>query len=175
MSFIHLARELAASAPHRWALAFLGHVPGAPPITQTLHLLSIASIVGSTIFIDLRILGLALRSQDLGAMTRRLMPWTWWALPVLFVSGSVFVLARPMRYFVNPVFGWKFVFLGLALLVTLYFHWSSTRAADYWSATPARRLQAKTIAAVSLLLWLGVIFAGRWIAYADYLYPELGN
>jgi hypothetical protein len=27
------------------------------------------------------------------------------------------------------------------------------------------------IAALSLLLWIGVVLAGRWIAYVDYLFP----
>jgi hypothetical protein len=30
----------------------------------------------------------------------------------------------------------------------------------------------KLVAALSLLLWVSVVLAGRWIAYADYLFPE---
>jgi hypothetical protein len=33
-------------------------------------------------------------------------------------------------------------------------------------------LGTKVIAAISLLLWVGVVLAGRWIAYVDYLFPE---
>jgi len=30
----------------------------------------------------------------------------------------------------------------------------------------------KLLATISLLLWIGVVLAGRWIAYVDYLLPE---
>jgi hypothetical protein len=33
-------------------------------------------------------------------------------------------------------------------------------------------VSTKVIAAVSLLLWVCVVLAGRWIAYVDYLFPE---
>ena len=65
---------------------------------------------------------------------------------------------------------------GIALLapaVTLaaYFHWMSTREEGYWEKTSGRRTTIRIVAAVSLLLWLGVAMMGRWIAYADYLFP----
>jgi hypothetical protein len=37
----------------------------------------------------------------------------------------------------------------------------------FWELTPARRTTARMTAIVSLLLWVGIVFAGRWIAYMD--------
>jgi hypothetical protein len=155
---------------HDAAVYLLSNVPGFPPIVQTVHLLSIACIAGSIVMIDLKVLGLALPSQNLSELVRRSMPWLWWSLPMLLISGSMFVLARPQRYFVNPVFGIKFALLLPAVLLALVFHLRARRT-GYWEESPARRVQAKTIAAVSLLLWIGVLLAGRWIAFADYLFP----
>ena len=42
--------------------------------------------------------------------------------------------------------------------------------AGYWEQSSLRRVSARVIAAVSLVLWIGVVLAGRWIAYADYLF-----
>jgi len=149
---------------HDTVVYLLSNVPGLPPIVQTFHLLGIAVIMSSVVLLDLRILGLALPSQDVQELTRRVMPWVWWTLPVMLLSGSMFVFARPRRYFTNPIFGLKFALLLPAIALAAVLHFVSVRKPDA-SGT-------KVIAAVSLLLWVGVVLAGRWIAYVDYLFPE---
>jgi cytochrome bd-type quinol oxidase subunit 2 len=149
---------------HDTVVYLLSNVPGLPPIVQTFHLLGIAVIMSSVVLLDLRILGLALPSQDVQELTRRVMPWVWWTLPVMLLSGSMFVFARPRRYFTNPIFGLKFALLVPAIALAAVLHFVSIRKPDSWST--------KVVAAVSLLLWVGVVLAGRWIAYVDYLFPE---
>lgn len=165
-----LAELIAGSPLQEFALFLLRSIPGFPPIIQTVHILGIAAVMGSIVILDLRILGLAVPSQSIGEMTRRLMPWLWVALASNLVSGSVFVLARPNRYFSNPVFGWKFTFLLPAILLALLFHLLSRRETDYWTASPQRLWYARAIALASLGLWIMVAMAGRWIAYAEYIY-----
>lgn len=167
-----VARALAASPINKLAVYLLSEVPGFPPIVQTVHILSIAAIMGSVVLIDLRVLGLALPSQSTAELVRRLMPWTWWALPVLAVSGLVFVCAQPARYLSNPVFGLKFAMLAPAIIFAAVFQWGNARDASFWERSRGRSTSARAIAAFSLLLWVGVVMAGRWIAYADYLFPE---
>ncbi len=152
------------------SLYLLRNIPGFPPIIQTVHILGIAAVMGSIVMIDLRILGLALPSQNLAEMTRRLMPWLWIALASNAISGGVFVLARPARYFNNPVFAWKFTFMIPAILLTLLFHELSRRQENYWSLTRQRVISARLLALLSLALWILVALAGRWIAYAEYIY-----
>ena len=166
-----VARALAASPFNTLAVYLLGQVPGFPPIVQTVHLLSIAAIMGSVVLLDLRVLGLALPSQSTTELVRRLMPWTWWALPVLAASGLVFVCARPARYLFNPVFGLKFAMLAPAIMLAVVFQRGHAKSQGFWEQSRGRRASARTIAACSLLLWMGVAMAGRWIAYADYLFP----
>jgi len=169
---LDLANALAES-PLRTAVVYLlGNVPGLPPIVQTIHILSVAAIMGSVVLIDLKVLGLALPSQSLSELARRLMPWTWWALPTLALSGAVFILARPASYVVNPVFRLKFAMLAPAVVLAAVFHRAMAGDSGFWERTRAREIAAKVVAAVSLLLWIGVAMAGRWIAYADYLFPE---
>ena len=165
-----LARGLLGTPPSNLALYLLGNVRGFPPIVQTVHLISVAVIMGSIVLIDLRVLGLALPSQTSNELVKRLMPWTWWALPFFALSGLIFILARPARYAVNPVFGLKFVMLVPAIVLGVVFHRVSLNDATFWDRTRGRRVLAKTIACGSLLLWLGVVLAGRWIAYANYLF-----
>lgn len=166
-----LARALVGTPINKFALHLMTNVPGFGPIVQTVHLLCIAAVMGSIVLIDLRVLGLALPSQSTTELTRRLMPWTWWALPCLAVSGLVSLFARPNRYLVNPVFGIKFALLALAVMLGVVFHRATLRDESFWERSRGRRALSKTVALFSLLLWIGVAMAGRWIAYADYLFP----
>lgn len=152
------------------ALWVLTNVPGFPPIIQAIHILGIAVIMGTVVMLDLRILGLAVRSQGISEMSQRLLPWVWWALAVNFISGAFFVFGRPVRYFNNPIFGWKLSFLLPAILLTLCFHLLSRSQPNYWELNAKRVWTARGIALLSLGLWIMVAMAGRWIAYVEYIY-----
>jgi hypothetical protein len=161
-----LARTVNGSSVHDAALYLLGNIPGFPPMVQTVHILGIACVMGSIVLIDLKVLGLALPSQNVPELVRRLMPWTWWALLFVLLSGATLFVARPGRYLVNPLFGIKVAMLIPAVILAAVFQRLVNRNGDAASVAAMR-----TIAFVSLLLWIGVVMAGRWIAYADYLFP----
>jgi hypothetical protein len=162
--FLEFARAIASSGAHDVAVDLLSTVPGLPPIMQTFHLLSIAVVLGSTVLVSLRTLGVAARSQVPSEMARRLAPWTWSALPVLLVSGLIFVLARPQRYFTNPMFAIKFALLVPALMLAVLLYRNL-------KTTPSVGGSARTLAGLNLIAWSAVVLAGRWIAYADYIFP----
>lgn len=168
-----LANALVESEAREFAVYLLSNVPGLPPIAQAIHIMGIAVVMSSIVMVNLRFLGIAVPSQNVSEMIRRLMPWTWWALPVNAVTGLLFVAARPVRYFYNPVFGIKFMLLVPAVVLAFVVYWLNRRETGFWERSLARRNSARVIAAVSMLLWIGVVLAGRWIAYADYLFvPE---
>ena len=97
------------------------------------------------------------------------MPWTWWALVVLLITGGLLIIARPNRYFYNPVAQWKFSLLACALTLALAIHLTNKKSPGFWEMSGSRLLAARGISLLALCLWIGVIFAGRWIAYVDYL------
>ncbi|MAW62486.1 MAG: hypothetical protein CL462_01585 [Acidimicrobiaceae bacterium] len=165
-----VAAWLTESQAQELAVYLLGNVPGLPPIAQSFHILGIAVVMSSTVMINLRLLGLAVPSQNVSEMIGRLMPWTWWALLVNATTGLLFVVARPNRYFYNPVFSWKFLCLVPAVLLALVIYRMSKREPGYWEQSTRRLVSARVIASISLVLWVGVVLAGRWIAYSDYLY-----
>lgn len=165
-----LADLLAESQLQAVAEYLLRTVPGLPPIAQSFHILGIGAVMASSVMINLRLLGLAVPSQNPSEMIRRLMPWTWAALAVNLVSGSLFVFARPARYFLEPVFGYKVMMLVPAFGLVAFMHWLALREEGYWDRSNDRRRTAKAMAVVSLLLWVGIILAGRWIAYSEYLF-----
>ena len=107
---------------HAAALYLLSKVPGGPPIVQTVHLLGISVVMGSAVLINLRVLGLALRGQATEDLIRRLAPWTWTALPLLALSGLVFIVAQPYRYLDDPIFRLKFALMVPAIATTIARH-----------------------------------------------------
>ena len=165
-----LATALTDSQAQELARYLLGNVPGLPPIVQTLHIVGICVVMASIVMVDLRFLGVAVPSQNVSEMISRLMPWAWWALPVNAVTGLVFIVARPPRYFYNPVFGIKFSLLVPAVALALVVYRLNRKETGYWEQTLPRRISGRVIAACSLVLWIGVVMAGRWVAYWDYLF-----
>lgn len=147
------------------SIQLLSTVPGLPPILQTIHLLGLAMLMASAVMMNLRLLNLAGRGQQVQEMLQRLFPWLFWALPVMALSGLPFLLARPQRYLDNPVFLYKAGFLCLALLVTALV-WVYYRR----GITQQQGWQIKILALVALAAWLMTAMSGRWIAYADYLF-----
>jgi len=164
-----LIAESGAQALAGWLLST---VPGLPPILQTIHLLSIAAIMGSAVFINLRLLQWAVPSQHPAEMIRRLQSWTWYGLLGVFSSGIWFLLARPSRYFSNPVFQIKFAVLILAVALTVVLYRLTLRDPAVWAGSRRHQLAGKGLALMSLLLWILVVLAGRWIAYVEYLFWE---
>ena len=166
-----IARALAGTTLSQTIFQTLHTVRGVAPIVQTIHILSVTALMASVVFINLRVLGWAVPSQQLSEMIRRLMPWTWGALLLLLLSGSPFVIAMPNRYLHNPVLAIKLSMIIPAVVIAGVFARLNTRGDNYWDVSPARRRRARVIASVSLLLWVTIVLAGRWIAYAEYLFP----
>ena len=164
-----IANALAESQAQELMEYLLRTIPGLPPIIQTFHIVGICIVVGSIVMINLRFLGIAVPSQNLTEMLNRLMPWMWWALLVNALSGLVFVIARPLRYFYNPVFPYKLALLIPAVILAFLVYRLNKSEPKYWESSSIRLRYGQFIATVSLVLWVGVIIAGRWIAYWDYL------
>jgi len=165
-----LADWLSNTPVRDFSASLLSSIPGLPPVLQTIHLLCIVAIMASIVMIDLRVLGLAVPSQDIGEMIARLSPWTLWGIVGAGSSGIWFILARPNRYFSNPVFQIKFALLALAIILTFAFYRWGRIQTGIWDGAGSRFSLARAYAFVSLSLWLGVAMAGRWIAYSEYLF-----
>jgi hypothetical protein len=135
------------------------------PAVQTVHILAVAAVMTSVLMIDLRLLGLGSRDQPLAAVARRFLPFVWWPLPILLATGATLIVAEPARALQNPVFILKMGLLLAAAGITLACQIPLRKNSAFWELSAGRRRGARVIASVSLPLWIGIIFAGRWIAY----------
>ena len=124
------------------------------PAVQTVHILAVASVVTAVLMLDLRLIGWGARDLGMAAVARRFLPFVWWPLPVLLASGATLIVAEPARALENPVFWLKMGLLAAAIGGTL---------ASRRPLRPGSRL----LAVLSFAAWVGIVFAGRWIAYVQ--------
>lgn len=137
------------------------------PAVQSVHIACIAIVMGSVSLIDLRLLGITGRSHSVAGLTNRLLPWVWVSIVILFFSGAILITGEPVRSLENPAFQAKMLMLLCVAALTYHFQRMLKGDVAFWELSPARRGTAKATAVVSLLLWVGIVFAGRWIAYMD--------
>ena len=127
------------------------------PIIESVHVLGLC-LFGMAILMDFRVLGLALTRVPAAEIAADLMPWMTAGIVVVVVSGILTFLNTPVEYYNSTVFRIKVIML---LLV----------AVNAWvlRARRFRRFQqgrkAVFARSLSLVLWAGIIVAGRMITY----------
>ncbi len=137
------------------------------PISQCIHIISIAVLLISVGLLNLKLLRLNSSRQSFAQLAGTLMPWIWSSLIVLFVTGTVQTVAEPGRELLNIGFKVKMVLLAAVVLVTLFYERSVNRDPQFWEFSPQRRRMGQMLASVSLILWIGIATSGRLIAYLD--------
>jgi hypothetical protein len=139
------------------------------PTSQSIHIVSVSVVFCCAVLISLRLLGLSASGRSVSQLVDTLMPWMYRALAVLLLTGLVQIVAEPVRQFVTPVFWWKMLLIIGVLVLTVSFARAVRRNAAAWD-TQARPGGAKWFSLISLGLWVGIIFCGRFIGYTWELY-----
>jgi uncharacterized membrane protein YbjE (DUF340 family) len=114
----------------------------------------------------MRIFMRAGRNQSMAQVARRYVPWIWWGLLVLLLTGIGLTFSDPIRELTNPFFWTKMVLIIVAAAVTLIFQSSVSRNAALWEMTDGQRIGLRIGAASGIVLWCVIMVLGRWIAYA---------
>jgi hypothetical protein len=137
------------------------------PTLQTIHILAIAVLFSSAIVVDLRIWRLFDRELPLKAVTQRFFPVIWPVLLVLMTTGALLIVGEPRRSLLNSTFYLKMALLAAAVLLTAGLQWSLSIDPNFWDKNQNRLMAGRFAATISILIWSGIIFAGRWIAYTE--------
>jgi hypothetical protein len=137
------------------------------PIILSTHLSSIALFGGAILITDLRLLGLAMRGQLASDVIAQLRNWKRIGFVMMVSTGILLAGAKAASYYANPYFQLKLSLLCLVGMHALVFRrrvYGGTAQLD--AAAPMPRI-AKLAACLSLALWLGILSAGRLIAYYE--------
>lgn len=151
--------EIIASWPgavllRRSSLAYL--------LVNASHILGVALLLGPILALDARLLG-AFRAVPLAVIGPFLSGAAKVGIGLAIVTGLTLFSVRPQDYVDNPAFLAKLALLALAIVNAVALDRSHAwRVAIAGNANAAR---LKMQAAASMMLWLAVLVAGRWIGF----------
>ena len=131
------------------------------PTILSAHTLGMGFLAGTSIGIDLRLLGAAKRVPL--AELAKFYPVMWLALTLNFASGTLLLIGYPYKAFTNPVFYIKLALIAAAIYLVVRIRSQVLLHPDPEAASTMH--SGRLLALASLGCWVGVIFAGRLLAY----------
>jgi hypothetical protein len=155
-----MIRSLSTDIAHSWASAVVQEHVWVVPAVQSVHILAIAALVFASFSADFAILRRPATAGSIPWLAGS-WRWTWVALAVLLVSGAILITGEPTRSLMNVYFRVKVALVLIGAALTLVLQWSLSGAGR--GALPRPLLAG--IAALSVALWIAILFCGRFIAY----------
>jgi hypothetical protein len=131
------------------------------PLAECVHIGGFAVGIGSIVLVDFRMLNLGLRHETAARILKYTEPWTLIALTLVVFSGFALFLSQTGVYLINPIFPYKMY----ALLAAIVFNFSVHRKVATMENPPPGL--SKFVAALSLLLWVSVVFGGLFVTFLE--------
>lgn len=132
---------------------------------QTIHILALAAVLGSAFLLDLRLLGWV-RSDDTAAhLARRFMPGHWTGFIVLLLSGVLLIAGEPIELIFSDTLRIKLALAAIVIALTCVAARLLRVDARVHELPRGRRTLLAVIGGVSLVLFVLISFAGRFVAY----------
>jgi uncharacterized membrane protein YhdT len=132
------------------------------PVIESIHLVGLGVIAGSVLIVDMRLLGIGLRSQSVEEVAENARPWMIGSLALMFASGILLFLSEATKCYYSFPFWFKMSSLALAIVFTFTLKSRIIRQ----KLDQRYPLLGKATAIVSLGLWFGVAWGGRWIGFS---------
>jgi hypothetical protein len=126
------------------------------PALEVVHIVALATVFGTLLIVDLRILGL-MKALPLATTAKNLLPWTWLGFALAALTGLTMFATRAGDLVSNSAFLAKMILLMIAGTNAGILH--SRGTIDETSGL------TRAQAALSLVLWIAIVTCGRWIAY----------
>ena len=135
------------------------------PVLESVHVVGLALVFGTIAILDLRLLGVASTNRAVSRVMADLLKWTWAAFAITALTGALMFSTNAVVYFHNTWFRAKMILLLLAAVNMIAFELTARRSITQWDASPSTPRAAKIVATASLVIWVGVIVAGRVIGF----------
>jgi|SRR5579871_1080379 len=137
------------------------------PIVECFHIVGFAFSIGTIAIVDFSMLGLGLPRASTAKVAKSMAPWTLVGLADMLISGPLLYVANPGQYGSNITFqpgsNIAFSYKIWALVAAILFNYTIHRKVANSGGSPATM---KTVATISLALWLSLVAAGIFIAFA---------
>jgi hypothetical protein len=131
------------------------------PLIESVHLLGLATLGGSLLLLDLRMLGFGLRRSTISEVEREARPWLLGSIVVMMATGTALFLSESVKCYYSQPFWVKITTIPVAVLFSLTVRQRVARA-----GTTQPTARSRGVAIVSLALWLTVAAGGRWIGFS---------
>lgn len=135
------------------------------PVLESIHVVGLALVFGTVAILDLRLLGIASTERPVSRLIADLLKWTWAAFALTALTGGLMFTTNALVYFHNSWFRAKMILLALAAVNMLVFELTARKTISQWDGARSTPRAAKIVATVSLVIWVGVIVAGRVIGF----------
>jgi hypothetical protein len=135
------------------------------PWIESIHVLMATTVVGTIAIVDLRLIGYASHRRGARQLILDLLPYTWAAFALAATSGFLLFTSNALGYAANTQFLCKMIFLVLAGINMAIFHLTAYRQIGQWDDALPPPLGARIAGATSLVLWIVIVFFGRWIGF----------
>jgi hypothetical protein len=132
------------------------------PVIEAVHLLALGLTAGAVLVVDLRLLGVGLSRQPPVQLSAAVEPWLLGSLTLMFASGTLLFVSESIKCYYSFAFWVKMTSLFLVLLFTL----TVRRRVIRTGLSSDRPLPGRYAALISLGLWFGVAWGGRWIGFS---------
>jgi Family of unknown function (DUF6644) len=132
------------------------------PVIEAFHLLGLGLTAGAVLVVDFRLLGVGLRKQSAAQLWANTQPWLLGSVTLMFASGVPLFLSESIKCLYSFAFWVKMTSLFLVLLFTF----TVLRRVTQMDPTSDRPLPGRVTALISLVLWFGVAWGGRWIGFS---------
>jgi hypothetical protein len=126
------------------------------PVLEVIHIVALAIVFGTLWIVDLRLMG-AMRKLDAGELAKSVLPWTLAGFLFAAASGLTMFMMRVGDLINNPMF--------IAKICLLFAAGANAAVLHARGPLDAGNRVTRAQAFVSILIWVAVIFCGRWIAY----------
>lgn len=149
------------SAPAEWMRTSVK----AMPIVEAIHVLAAATVFGTIFVVDLRLLGFPSTRRPFTRISDEMLKLTWTAFVIAVVAGLLMFAANANTYYVNTAFRLKMLALLAAGLNMALFQGITFRGVSAWDQNVPTPVPARIAGALSILIWITVIFLARWIGF----------
>ena len=128
---------------------------------ESIHVLTATLVVGTILFVDLRLLGFIGRNNPVPRASK-VLPYTWAAFVFATLSGLMLWAVNALRYTHAEPFQIKMLLILAAGVNMAIFHFGIWRSVDAWGDDRPTPTAAKIAGVLSLLFWIGALFYGRF-------------
>jgi len=126
------------------------------PVVLWVHFVGLSIWLGTSLTVDLRLVGVGERRQTAAELSNGLFAWNWIGFGVAFLGGFLLLSAEATTYVSNTAFNLK---LAVVTPLALMWHVVVQKKTRAWTHTGHTSAIGKWAGVIEFLLWISVVTA----------------